>query len=160
MSLPIIFDSMNKMLEELQIAEIFQVDKEIGEAGIGLTLEAAKEIIQVRNQVLQSYGRIELDIAVTKKIINNFCTSSYINQEDYTSIIIELQEIFYYMKNETEDKIGDDELIEVITEFFNNSCGGSLELLKGRELDAFARNFRRDNAITKYFLEGEDREWD
>ena len=48
------------------------------------------------------------------------------------------------MKNETEDKIGDDALIRVIKDCFENSCGGSIEVLKGK-LQIFADDFRKKN---------------
>jgi len=60
------------------------------------------------------------------------------------------------MKNETEDSIGDDELISLMQESFNHSCEGSIELLKNRELALFARNMRRDRQKAEYRLK-EDR---
>ena len=153
---PIIFDSMNKVLEEIQINEILEINEESKKYGLILTAEEVKEIMEVRNRVLKSCGRVELGIEVTKKFIQKFSTSSFINQEEYMFALNELHEVFYYMKNETEDRIGDDELIDIIKNFFDNFCRGSLELLKGRELETFARNFRRENQITDYLLEGEE----
>lgn len=154
---PIIFDSMNKVLEEIQINEILEINEESKKYGLILTAEEATEIMEGRNRVLKSCGRVELGIEVTKIIIQKFSNSSFINQEEYTLALNELHEVFYYMKNETEDKIGDSELIDIIKNYFDNFCGGSLELLKGRELETFARNFRRGNQITDYLLEGEER---
>jgi hypothetical protein len=151
MPLPNVFDSMNIMLREMQINELLRVNEESQKYGLTLTAAEVKEIIEARNQVLQSYGRVELEMEVTRKLMRHFCASSFINQEDYLATIKDLQEIFYYLKNETEDEIGDDELIAIIKDFFNNSCGGSIELLKERELEAYVRNCRRKNQITDYF---------
>lgn len=152
--------SINGALKEIQINEMLLTNEESQKYGLVLTAEEVKEIIEVRNQVLKSYGRIELDIGVTRKLIHNFCTSAFITQEDYETTINDLQEVFYYLKNETEDSIGDDELIYIIKDFFNNSCGGSMELLMGRELEIFARNCRRKNQQMDYSLERGKLEWE
>ena len=55
------------------------------------------------------------------------------------AIINEMHEIFYHIKNETEDKIIDDSLIKLMREYFEGPCGGSSELLKGM-LTTFAED--------------------
>lgn len=142
MSLPSIFNSMSTVLREVQAGELLKTNRESGKYGLTLSGDDVREIVEVRDQVLQSYGRLELDIGVTVKIIQAFCTSSYISQEDYADIIKELQEVFYYMKNETGDEIGDDALIAIMKDYFENSCHGSVELLQGREMEEFARGIR------------------
>jgi hypothetical protein len=159
MALPIVFDTMNNVLMSIQINEIVEMNEETAKYRLTLTVEEAKEIIEIRNHILESYGRIEIDTIVTKKFIQRFYTSPLINQEDYATIINELHEIYYYLKNETEDKIGDDELIDLITGFFNNSCGGSIELLRGREMEIYSRNIRCKNQLEDYLSEKEELEW-
>jgi hypothetical protein len=56
------------------------------------------------------------------------------------------------MKNETEDRIGDDELVKMMKEYFETSCEGSLELLRGR-LTEFAEDFRRKTDISGLYRE-------
>ena len=63
-------------------------------------------------------------------------------------------EIFYYFKNETLDLIGDDELIELMRDYYENRCKGSLELLKYRELEKLSKNIRY--GITDYADLGSD----
>ena len=79
---------------------------------------------------------------MVKKIIEKFCDSPYISQYNYLDTINELIDIFYYYKNETMDEISDDELIGLMYKYYNSSCQGSLELLKGRELDRIADNIK------------------
>ena len=142
MSLPSIFNSMDVVLKEIQIDQILQTNSESAKYGLMLTADEAAEIIEVRNQLLKNYGRVELDIEAAKKLILNFSTSPFMNQEDFAAAIRELQEIFYYLKNETDDEIGDDNLIEIIKGLLNNTCEGSIELLQGREIEAFVRDYR------------------
>ena len=142
MNLPSIFNSMDSLMKEMQTNEILKVNEKTEKYGLTLTAEDAVEIVEIRNHLLRSYGRVELDMEATKKLIHCFSTSPFINQEDYAASLKELQEIFYYLKNETADEIGDDNLIEVIKDLFDNSCEGSIELLQGRELAAFVRGYR------------------
>lgn len=70
-----------------------------------------------------------------------FSESPYITQEHYVSTLHELHEIFYHLKNETEDKIGDAKLIGMMKDCFDQECEGSLELLKDK-LEEYAAAFR------------------
>lgn len=127
---------------EIYIAELLETNEEIKKYGLELTKEDIKQIIDTRNKVLKGYGRIELSFQVTKKLIENFSSSSFINKKNFPYTINELQEAFYYLKNETEDKIGDDNLIILMKNLFENSCEGSIQFLYGT-LEEFSRNYRR-----------------
>lgn len=117
-----------------------------------MTEEDAKEIIKVRGWALQSYGRIEIDMGVAKKLIEKFSSSPFIEQEDYVVTLNNLQELFYYMKNETEDRLGDDMVIDIIYEFYNNECGGDIEFL-WEEIQVFSEKFRCENQKKDYLSE-------
>lgn len=147
-----IFHSMEITPQELTVAEVLATNRHSQKYGLALTPEDAQEVIAVRNRSVRNSGRVELGIQVIKKIITTFCSSPYININDYTETLNDIIETFYFMKNETEDKIGDNELIDIMKDFFDNSCRGSMELLKNRELPLFAINFRRriDQAIDSY----------
>ena len=110
--------------------------------GLVLSVQDSREIIMARNTILKEYGRIELDIEITRKIITQFCSSPYLQQTDYTETITEIQELFHYIKNELDDDIGDDELIERLAQLFNHKCFGVLEILKGRETEKIIRQYR------------------
>lgn len=151
MALPSIFNSMGLVMKEIQTNEILQTNEVSKKYGLVLTALDAAEIVEVRNHLLQSYGRVELDMTATRKLIYNFSASPFINQEDYVSALKDLQEIFYYLKNETNDEIGDDNLIEIIKDLLNNSCEGSIELLQGRELEAFVGDYRQKRLVIDSF---------
>ncbi|MDD3365608.1 MAG: DUF6323 family protein [Syntrophomonas sp.] len=153
MNLIDIYHSTGVLLKPLTIPEILRMNEESQKYGLELTAAEAHELIESRNRAIRNHGRVELGIEVINKIIAAFCSSDYIHLEEYAWIINELVEIFYYMKNETEDRMGDDELISIMQEFFNTSCRGSLELLRDRELSLLAINFRRANQEADYSLE-------
>lgn len=142
MNLINIFSLEQSTLKEAYINELLELNEESKKNALMLTLEDVKQIIKVRNKVLKSYGRIELSFEVTKKLIKTFSSSAFINDKNYLCILSDIQETFYYLKNETEDKIGDDKLIELMRDLFENYCEGSVELLNSN-LEEFSRNFRK-----------------
>lgn len=147
------------------VDEITKYNEITSRHGLVLSLAEAKELVETRNETLKSYGRIELGCGIINKLIEAFCDSPYISQKDYSNILNELIETFYYFKNETLDQLSDDELIDLMKNNFNNGCHGSLELLQNRDLDKIARNIRygeddydnldEDDGAEEYFF-GED----
>lgn len=142
MNLINIFNLEQSILNGQYINELLQTNEETKKYGLVLTLEDVKQIINVRNKVLKGYGRIELSFDVTKKMIKAFSSSAFVNDKNYVFIINDMQETFYYLKNETEDKIGDDKLIELMKDLFENCCEGSVELLNSY-LEEYSRSFRK-----------------
>ncbi len=140
-------------IQKLTLGEILRSNQISQKYGLALTAPEAQEIIEWRDLTIKNHGRVELGVEVINKIITAFCSSSYIEQDQYVSIINELVAIFYYMKNETEDQLGDDELISTMEEFFNTSCHGSVELLRDREMTLLAINLRQANQQADYARE-------
>ena len=78
------------------------------------------------------------------KLIQAFCDSPYIDQENYANTLAELQETFYYFKTEAMDRFSDDELIDYMVKVFNGRAQGSAEYLSGTSLEALARYARTE----------------
>jgi len=145
--------SMSVAARDRYIAELVELNEKTKERGLVLKPDDIERLLAVRDQVLRHYGRLELGIEATKEMIEAFSESPYICQDDYASTLNELQEIFYDLKNETEDRIGDSKLIGIMKEFFDEDCGGSLELLRSR-LEQFAVDFRIE--LMRGELEGDE----
>ena len=100
------------------------------------------------NEITMKYGvtlsdtQIEFGEGILKKLIEAFCDSPYIIQENYEETLEELQDIFYFFKGEAMDQIADDELIEFMKEYFNGECQGAIEYLSGTNLEELCRNTR------------------
>lgn len=129
-------------LQPLARQEILRTNLQSQQYGLELTPLQAMELLQTRNRALKSHGRVEIGIEVIKKIAAAFCSSPHIHPHEYASTLNELLEIFYYMKNETEDSLGDDELITLMRELFDNQSRGAVELLRDRDLELYARELR------------------
>lgn len=153
------FNSLNVSMREQYMTELLELTEKTKEYGLVLNPQDVQLIMAARSQVLYSYGRVELSIEVTKELIEMFSTSSFIQQENYVDTLNELHEIFYYLKNETEDKISDMKLLQRMKEMFEDECEGSLDLLKSR-LEEYAEEFRRELQKNDSLLEGEDDDWD
>lgn len=142
MHLPDIINFTTALQKPLSTDEVLQTNQETQQYGLLLTPGDALEIVAARNRSILDHNRVELGIEAIKKIITAFGPSPYINQADYVSTLNELIDIFYYMKNLTADRIADDELITLMQVFFDNSCRGSLDLLKNREMTMMAKLIR------------------
>jgi uncharacterized protein YbcC (UPF0753/DUF2309 family) len=138
----------NNSLEKQVFDEIIECNEVTRDYGLKLNEEDVKEIIKTRNMALEKSGRIEFNGQIINKLIIAFRDSPYISQHNYSETINELVEIFYNYKNETLDFIGDEELIEIMKEYFDNYCQGSLELLEGKVLYKIADNIR--NGVKDY----------
>ena len=147
----------NKLIESKIHDEIIECNEKTREYGLQLTEKDVKELINTRKVALAKTGRLEFNGEIIDKIIMNFCDSPYISQYNYSDTINELVEIFYNYKNETLNVIGDDELIEIMKEYFDNYCQGSLELLEGKVLYTIADNIR--NGVKDYKNINGEKDW-
>ena len=121
----IILSSLQDKSMNIVKNEILKINEESSVYGLILTSENVEEIIKSRGYSLKTYGRIDLNMDATKKIINKIYISQYTDKDDYVEIINDLQDIFYYLKNETLDKISDNEIIDIIGEFYEETSGRS-----------------------------------
>ncbi|MEA4895538.1 MAG: DUF6323 family protein [Oscillospiraceae bacterium] len=110
--------------------------------GLFLSEEQIQSLIQRRFEALKDTGRIEFGEGIIKKIIYAFCDSPYIDNRNYEDSILELQDAFYYFKNESDDRISDDELIGFMKDTFDGKAQGSIEYLTNTSLEELCRNAR------------------
>ena len=136
----IILKSLNSNLQITQENEILDLNEKSQIYGLTLNKEDVKEIINSRDNTLKNYGRIELDIGITKMIIENLYKSQYTDKDDYVYAINDLHEVFYYLKNETLDQISDIEIIDIIDEVYNN-CSGRIDIVQ-EKCEEFAKSYR------------------
>lgn len=132
----------NQLVNHQAVTEIINCNEKSCIYGLVLSQKDANELVETRNESLNKNGRIEFGGSIIQKLINEFCSSPYLNQSDYADTLHELIETFYYLKNESLDIISDNELISLMKENFDKRCHGSIELLQGRELEKLAHNIR------------------
>lgn len=154
--------NLSDMLHSIQLSqnsntvmELVGLNEKTKEHGLMLTPDEAKSLVISRNKVLRDHARVEMSIGVLKELIEVFSASPYMNQEYYIDTLNELQEIFYYLRNETEDRIGDTKLIQRMNDYYNGPCAGSIELLRSK-MEEFAENYRRDISFPDSIYKGDE----
>jgi hypothetical protein len=129
--------------------------------GLSLSNTDILELLNGRKKALSDTGRIEFEGGVLGKLIQAFYGSPYLAQDTYTEILYDLQEAFYYFKNESQDMISDDEIIEHMRTYFDNYAQGSTEYLIGTSLEELCRYARDSSFIpdnSDVFNPGDDNE--
>ena len=122
----------------------------------GLTLTEADitELVQLRSEALKAMGRVEFGGGILPKLIRAFCKSPYVDARNYAATLADLQDAFYYFKNESEDRFSDDDLIEFMEKVFNGPAEGSTELLCAISLEQLCR-WARNGGQDRYADEEE-----
>lgn len=110
--------------------------------GLMLTQKQALELSKQRFESLRAAGRVEFGEGVLSKLIYAFCDSPYVQQSDWPETLAQLQEAFYYFKNESGENLADDELIEYMAKLFNGKAQGSMDYLLGTGLEELCRRAR------------------
>ncbi len=135
---------------ESEINQIEKCNEFSSKFGLVLTNAQIQTLSEERYNTLKRYGRVELGKGILEKLIFEFCDSPYIWQENYVDTLSELQDIFYYFKNESLDEFTDDELIHYMRKSFDNECQGSIEYLRETRLEDVCRSIRFGQEAYKY----------
>ena len=112
--------------------------------GLILTEADITELVELRGQALRATSRVEFGCGILPKLIRAFCKSPYVDAYNYAATLGELQDAFYYFKNESEDRFSDDELIEFMEKVFNGQAHGSAEVLTTISMEELCRWARND----------------
>ena len=110
--------------------------------GLVLSQQQLLALTERRFQALKATGRVEFGEGIVQRLAYTFGDSPYISQHNYEETLAELQDIFYYFKNESMDTLADDELLEAMKSVFDGRAQGSLEYLTGTALEDLCRILR------------------
>lgn len=116
--------------------KLMLLNEKIMRYGIVLTQKQAELIASAEREHISETERIVFGEAASVGIVKKFARSSFADESDFAETAAELVGIFYTIKEETDDGIPDSELIEMMFDCFENMCGGSLEMLSGRGVEA------------------------
>lgn len=162
-----LWDLLVSKREKEELAVLRDYNKKTEKFGLTLTEEDAGKLIVSRNNSLKKYQRVEFGKGILDKIIYTFCDSQYIHQGNYLKTLQELQDIFYQFKNESQDKVADDELQAFMKQQFETVCSGDTEYLAGTCLERFSRavregytGFTGSGGIDEYEQFSEEERWD
>jgi hypothetical protein len=153
---PAVFQSLDRVLRENRINELLQSKDVLKKHGLVLTPSDAEEIIAARGIVLENQGRIELDMNVSKILMNRIAMSSYVNQDNYVETVNEMYEIFHYIKNASSDLVSDEEVIDAIMVYYDKVCGGSTDFVMGKGIEKILNNYHHNRYMADIILEREE----
>ncbi|HIU76285.1 MAG TPA: hypothetical protein IAC62_10410 [Candidatus Pelethocola excrementipullorum] len=137
-----IFEMMQLQKQEKDVQMLISCNEKTETFGLALTPEDANELIIRKNNSLVKHKRVEFGEGMLPQLVFQFCDSQYINQEDYLETLTRLQDIFFLFKNESEDLLTDDELLNFMYEQFETICYGDLDYLEGTCLERFSKAVR------------------
>lgn len=150
-----------------ELARLVSCNERTENFNLALSPEEAKELMVCRNESLKKHRRVEFGEGILDKLIDTFCDSQYISQDDYLETLEKLQDIFYGYKNESEDHLTDDELLTFMKEQFETICYGDLEYLEGTCLPKFTeavragyRGYEKSGGLGEYEQFDEVARWD
>ncbi|MDF2543762.1 MAG: hypothetical protein K0S47_3480 [Herbinix sp.] len=137
-----IFELMMVEQQKKQLETVLECNKKTEKFGLVLSEDEVTNLMVGRKSSLSENQRVEFGEGVLPRIIDLFCDSQFINQENYADTLSELQEIFYLYKNETQDELTDAELLEFMKKQYEEICFGDLDYLKNTCLERFGRSVR------------------
>ena len=133
---------MEQMNGQMWLEQVRETNQYTEKYGLTLSPEDTEILLAEKKQILKKERRVEFGESLLPRIIYTFCDSSYISQDEYVDTLVRLQEIFYLYKNEMQDEITDEELLNFMKEQFETVCFGDLQYLEGTCLDLFAQAIR------------------
>jgi len=159
---------MNRWLDVLNsslpvaktVNKIIATNRYTGKYGLVLNEEQALRLCETRKEVLKAEDRLEFGSGIIDMLIYEFCDSPNINSQNFEDSLHELIRVFYRYKNETDDLIGDEELIKLMRKLFDEVCRGDFELLETEELDKLSRSVRDGSYFHQRNTLDADRSWD
>lgn len=120
-------------------AELTAPSPALERAGMLLSPAQAAMAAQRQRKALIETGRIEFSGGTLRALAEAFCDSPFIQRADWPDTLAELTELFYVLKNETRDRLGDEALIRAMAVRFNGAAGGSTDALASTPPDWFLR---------------------
>lgn len=160
-------DWMILLQQKNQLAKVMETNEMSARYGLALTEQEAELLVSERIQTLRAERRVEFGPGILPRVIEEFCDSDFIDQNNYVDTLIRLQEIFYLYKNEMHDEISDEELLHFMKEQFEEVCFGDLGYLEGTCLQIFAeavragyRGYQASEGYGEYTELDEVKRWD
>jgi hypothetical protein len=124
--------------------ELLSCNMQLERHGLSLSAQDVRALVSGRMDALRGSERVEFAGGVTKELVLQFAGSPYVSQADFVEIVLELQELFYEFKNESLERIPDEDLIGKMRSLFDDVAKGDIDYLSEALFDGLARAVRID----------------
>lgn len=138
-----VLELMQRQKEARELGEIVGFNEKSSRFGLMLTEQEAQALMECRNESLLKYKRVEFGKGILEKLMFVFCDSQYLIRDHYLEALEKLQDIFYLFKNETQDRMTDDEILHFMREQFDGVCAGDIQYLESTCLERLSRAVRQ-----------------
>lgn len=128
--------------DQMWLTQVHETNARTEPFGLCLSQKDAELLLVEKKRILREERRVEFGQSILPQIIDLFCDSSFISQDDYVGALVRLQEIFYLYKNEMSDEVSDEELLNFMKEQFETVCYGDFDYLENTCLEIFAQAVR------------------
>ncbi|MEG0593286.1 MAG: DUF6323 family protein [Coprobacillus sp.] len=98
--------------------------------GLVLNESEVLQIIETQESSLKELERVEFGGDIIEQIIYAFYDSQFISKYEYGDSISRLVEIFYCYREELDERLSDEQIIEYMKRAFNGPCQGSYDSLE------------------------------
>lgn len=119
--------TMNE-LQDFSSEKLMALNEESINYGLVLTDDDVRQITKNTKETLRKTGRIETSTDSLEKIIAFLYSSPYTQKDDYVEVISDMEEIFYYFKNQVLDLLSDDEVIEILKNIYDEKSGEIVQI--------------------------------
>ncbi len=127
---------------EAERKDLLEMNGETAQYGLQLSQAEAAELAKTHRTALVKTNRVEIGHETVRKIIHALSRSQFLPQTRYADVLNEAVYAFYELKNESEDKMTDDELIENLADGFEEYEGDMDAYLQSCGLDGLLRKIR------------------
>ncbi len=118
------------------VQALAQANQVTSRYGLVLTEQQMLSLTQRRQEALVATGRVEFGDGVIHLLAETFCDSPFLCPANYEETLGELQELFYYFKNECRDRLTDREVLDGMKRLFDGVAQGATEYLAGVPVEA------------------------
>ena len=129
---------------QLRVAaqELESCNKVTQRYGITLSRQDVQALVVGRLGALQETERVEFGGGVAKDLVLAFGSSVYVSQYTFVQTVLELQDLFYLFKNESEEQIPDEDLIATMRSLYDDVAQGDMARLSDALFDGLGRHVR------------------
>lgn len=133
-------------LEDRLLRKLQACNERTARYGLVLTETQTAMLVQARRHALQQAGRVEFTEGILPQLIYEFCDSPCLVPAQYAQTLQQLQELFYYFKTQSEERLSDEELLCAMRRLYDES-GGSVDYLAGTGLELLCRALRAGEPV-------------
>lgn len=120
---------MEPMTLDANIQALMALNPELERHGLTLTPAEAARIAGSHAQSLTRADRMEFAPGALLQMVEAFSDAPDLCRKDFADTLCDLIDLFYQLKNDWEDRIPDDDLIDRMRALFDDPCHGSVPLL-------------------------------